>query len=65
MSHVGGTCLDNASHTSDIQPTTTSHVAGINYVEKPTWIGGKPNFPFNICKGDHLTHLFPGLAEER
>jgi hypothetical protein len=47
------------------QPTTASHVGGIDSVEKPRWIGHKPKFPCNICKGDHLTHLCPGLPEAR
>jgi hypothetical protein len=73
-SHVGGTSLINVSHMSDMsttsashvegkQPTTTSHVGGIDSVEKPRWIGRKPKFPCNICKGDHLTHLCPGIPE--
>jgi hypothetical protein len=46
-----------------VQPATASHVGGIEFVEKPRWIGHKPKFPCNICKGDHLTHLCPGIPE--
>jgi hypothetical protein len=53
----------SASHVGDVQPTTTSHPGGINYVEKTRWIGRKPKFPCNICKGDHLTHLCLGILE--
>jgi hypothetical protein len=42
---------------------TTSHVGGINSIKKPRWIGYKPKFPCNLCKGDHLTHLCPGIPE--
>jgi hypothetical protein len=48
-----------------VQPTTASHAGGIDSVEKPRWIGHKPKFPRNICKGDHLTHLCPSLLEVR
>jgi hypothetical protein len=47
------------------KPTTASHAGGIDSVEKPRWIGCKPKFPCNLCKGDHLTHLCPGLPEAR
>jgi hypothetical protein len=46
-----------------VQPTTASHAGGIDSVEKPGWIGCKPNFPCNICKGDHLNHPFLGIPE--
>jgi hypothetical protein len=46
-----------------VQPTTSSHVGGINSVEKPRRIRCKPKFPCNLCKGDHLTHLCPGILE--
>jgi hypothetical protein len=73
-SHARGTSLINASHTSDMsttsvihvedkKPTTASHARGIDSVEKPRWIGHKPKFPCNLCKGYHLTHLFLGLLE--
>jgi hypothetical protein len=55
----------SASHVGDVQPTTASHAGGIDSVEKPRRIGCKPKFPCNICKGDHLTHLCPGLPEVR
>jgi hypothetical protein len=47
------------------KPTIASHARSIDFVEKPTQIGCKPKFPCNICKGDHLTHLFPSLPEAR
>jgi hypothetical protein len=62
-SHVIDQSPTSASHVGDVQPTTASHVGGIDSVEKPRWIGCKPKFPCNICKGDHLTHLCPGLPE--
>jgi hypothetical protein len=62
-SHVIDPSLTSASHVGDVQPTTASHVGGINFVEKPRRIGCKPKFPCNICKGDHLTHLCPGILE--
>jgi hypothetical protein len=62
-SHVIDPSLTSASHVGDVQPTTASHVGGINSVEKPRWIGRKPKFPCKICKGDHLTHLCPGIPE--
>jgi hypothetical protein len=73
-SHAGGISLINASHTSDMsttyaiyvgekQPTTSIHARGIDSIEKPRRIGCMINFSCNLCKGDHLTHLFPGLLE--
>jgi hypothetical protein len=75
-SHAGGTSLINASHTSDMstismshvedkQPTTAIHAGGIDSVEKPRQIRHKPKLPCKLCKGDHLTHLFPGLPKAR
>jgi hypothetical protein len=63
VSHVIDPSPTSASHVGDVQPTTASHVGGIDSVEKPRWIGRKPKFPCNICKGDHLTHLCPGIPE--
>jgi hypothetical protein len=62
-SHVIDPSLTSASHVGDVQPTTASHDGGINYVEKPRWIACKPKFPCKLCKGDHLTHLCPGITE--
>jgi hypothetical protein len=53
----------SASHVGDVQPSTASHAGGIDSVEKPRWIGHKPKFPCNLCKGNHLTHLCPGILE--
>jgi hypothetical protein len=55
--------LTFASHVGDVQPTTTIHAGGIDSIEKPKWIGHKPKFPCNLCKGDHLTHICPGIPE--
>jgi hypothetical protein len=55
--------LTSTSHVGDVQPTIASHTGGINFVEKPRWIGRKPKFPCKLCKGDHLTHLCPGIPE--
>jgi hypothetical protein len=63
VSHVIDPSPTYASHIGDVQPTTASHVGGMGFVEKPIQIGRKPKFPCNICKGDHLTHLCPGIAE--
>jgi hypothetical protein len=62
-SHVIDPSPTSASHVGDVQPATASHDGGIDSVEKPRRIRSKPKFPCNICKGDHLTHLCPGLPE--
>ena len=62
-SHVIDPSLTSASHVGDVQPTTASHAGGIDSVEKPRQIGRKSKFPCNLCKGDHLTHLCPGILE--
>jgi hypothetical protein len=62
-SHVIDPSLTFASHVGEVQPTTASHVGGINSVQKPRRIGRKLKFPCKICKGDHLTHLCPGIPE--
>jgi hypothetical protein len=46
-----------------VKPNSTSHVGGIDSIEKPRWIGHKPKFPCKLCKGDHLTHLCPDILE--
>jgi hypothetical protein len=46
-----------------VQPATASHTGGIDSIQKHRQIGRKPNFPCNLCKGYHLTHLCPGLPE--
>jgi hypothetical protein len=63
MIHVIDPSPTSASHVGDVQPTTTSHVGSIDYVEKPRWVGRKPKFPCKLCKGDHLTHMCPGIPE--
>jgi hypothetical protein len=62
-SHVIDPSPNSASHVGDVKPPTASHVGGIDFVEKPRRIGCKLKFPYNLCKGDHLTHLCPGLPE--
>jgi hypothetical protein len=62
-SHTENRFVASASHVIDSSPTSASHVGGINYVEKPRRIARTPKFPCNIFKGDHLTHLCPGLPE--
>jgi hypothetical protein len=64
-SHMSDISPTYSSHVGDVQPGTSSDVGGIDYVEKPRWIGHNPKFPCNLCKGDHLTHLCPGLPKER
>jgi hypothetical protein len=61
--HVIDPSLTSASHVGDVKPATTSHSEGIDSVEKPRRIGHKPKFPCKLCKGDHLTHLCPGIPE--
>jgi hypothetical protein len=56
-SHTGNRSVTSTSHVGDVQPTIASHAGGIDSVEKPRWIGCKPKFPCNLCKGYHLTHL--------
>jgi hypothetical protein len=62
-SHVINPSLTFVSHVGDVQPTILYSCWGIDSVEKPIWIGCKPKFPCKICKGDHLTHLCPGILE--
>jgi hypothetical protein len=63
MSHVINQSLTSANCVGYVQPGTSSHVGGIDSIKKPRRIEHNPNFPCNICKGDHLTHFFPGLPE--
>jgi hypothetical protein len=42
-----------------MSPTTASHARGIDTIEKPRRIGCKHTFLCRLCKGGHLTHLFP------
>jgi hypothetical protein len=63
MSHVIDPSPTSVNHVGDVQPATASHDGGIVSFEKPRWIGHKPKFPCKLCKGDHLTHLFPGIRE--
>jgi hypothetical protein len=60
-SHVGELSITSMSHVEDKQPDTAGHVGGIDFVEKPRWIGCNPKFPCKLCKRHHLTHLCPGL----
>jgi hypothetical protein len=62
-SHVINPSLTSSSYFGDVQPTTASHVGGIDSIEKPRWIGCKSKLPFKICKGDHLTLLCPSIIE--
>jgi len=63
--HAGVMSLINASHASNMKPTNVIHVGGIDYVEKPRWIGHKPNFPCKIYKGDNPNHLCHGILDEQ
>jgi hypothetical protein len=63
VSHVINQSPASAIHVGYVQPTTASHVVGIDYVEKPRWIGCKPKFPCKIFKVYHLTHLCPSIPE--
>jgi hypothetical protein len=55
--------LASASHVGDVKLATASQAGGINSIEKPRQIGHKPKFPCKICKGDHLTHMCPGIPK--
>ena len=65
MSHVIDPSPTFASHVGYVQPNTAIHVGGIDSIEKPRYIGCKPKFPCNLCKGDHLPHLCPSLPKAR
>jgi hypothetical protein len=71
-SHTGNRSIASASqvidpspasaiHVGDVKLAIASHARGIDSVEKPRRIRRKPKFPCNICKGDHLTHMCPGI----
>jgi hypothetical protein len=65
ISHVSDMSTTSTGHVGDKKSATTNHVGGIDSFQKPIWIGCKPKFPCNLCKGDHLNHLFPNLPEVR
>jgi len=65
MIHVIDQSPTSASHVGDVQPTTARHAGGIDSIQKPIWIGHNPMFPYNLFKGDHLTHLYLGLPKAR
>jgi hypothetical protein len=46
-----------------VQLATASHAGDIYFFEKPRRIGRKPKFSCKLCKGDHFTHLCPGIPE--
>ena len=58
---LGKESLTSVSHVEDSSQTTSSHVGGMNVDKKPRCGCFKPSFPYNICKGDHLMHLCPGI----
>ena len=53
--------LTSVSHVGDSPPTTASHVGRMDVDKKPRHKRFKPNFHCNLCKGDHITHLFSGI----
>ena len=53
--------LTSAGHVGDHPLATASHAGGINVDKKPRHKIFKPNFPSEICKGDHLPHLCPKI----
>jgi hypothetical protein len=63
VSQVIDPSLASASHVGDVQPTTASHARGIDSVEKARRIGRKRKFPCKIYKGDHFTHMCPGIPK--
>ena len=62
-SHTSKESPTSASHVQDPLQTTASHVGGMEVDKKPGRRSFKPKFPCKICKGDHLTHLCPGIPE--
>jgi hypothetical protein len=65
VSHVIDPSPTYAIHVGDPKPAIASHAEGIDYVEKPRWIGRNPKFHCKLCKGYHLTRLCPGLPKVR
>ena len=59
-SHAGGGLLASMVHVEDNPSATASHV---DNVEKTNCSKHKPNFPCNLCEGDHLTCQCPAIAE--
>ena len=51
------------SHDGRKVSTNSSHVEGIDIVEKYKKIGHNPMFHYNISKGDHITHMFLIIPE--
>ena len=62
-SHSRGKKLASRSHTKEKSPTIVSQVVCTHTIKKAMKIGHKPNFPYKICKGYHLTHLCPSIIE--
>jgi hypothetical protein len=63
MIHVINQSPTSTNHVRDEKPTTARHVGGIYSVEKHRWIGRKPKFSYNLCKGDNLTHMCLGISK--
>jgi hypothetical protein len=62
-SHVIEPSPTFVSHFGDVKPPTPIYVGGIDYVEKPRRIEHKTKLDYNICNGDDLTHMCPGIPE--
>ena len=62
-SHNGDQQATASSHGRDKQSTNVIHVVHIDTNEMSKHIGYNHNFPCNICKGYHLTHMFPAIIE--
>jgi hypothetical protein len=45
-----------------MSPATAIHAGGIHMIEKPRRVRRKPTFLCRLCKGDHLTCLFPTIV---
>ena len=58
--HARGKLSSFADHVERKQLATSSHV---NTVEKTGCSKCKLKFPCKLCKGDHLTHQCPAIAE--
>jgi len=58
---LGKELLSSASHVGYSLQTTASHVGRMDVNHKSRRRSFKPKFPCNICKGNHLNHLCPGI----
>ena len=60
--HAGGKLSASVGHAERKQSATARHV---DTVEKTSRSKCKLKFPCKLCKGDHITHQCPAIAEVR